>query len=106
MSDVMLSVSSDEREMKCDCEDEREGLSSGGVVGITLTLTLLVSLPVGVVIGWISKGCMMRSGVDSREREKGHGVIYEEPSGPVVKTDIPLSPNQAYGQVNTQRRRN
>ena len=100
---------SDDSCKKCECEDdesEGDSLSSGGVVGITLSLTLLVSLPVGVVIGCLVMWCMMRSRVDWEQREKvelQEGVIYEEACGPVVKTDIPLSPNQAYGQVHTQR---
>ena len=36
--------------------------------------------------------------------EQPQGVIYEEPGPGLVDTAIPLTDNQAYGHINTQRR--
>ena len=75
-------------------------------MAITLTITLLVSLPVGVVIG--SCGTIRRGGERGerkrkrKKREELVAAIYEEPVHS-VETAIPLSENQAYGQVSTQR---
>ena len=93
---------------ECD-EDDSVSLSTGVIVAITLVLTLLVSLPVGVIIGVCATWCICKScGVQEKEQQLKGGtnvVIYEEPDVK-IDTDIPLSDNQAYGHVNTQRRRN
>ena len=73
-------------------------------MAITLTITLVVSLPVGVVIGCCGMWFTMkrrgggRGGVEKREL----AAIYEEPAPP-VETAITLSENQAYGRVSSQR---
>ena len=98
--------------MVCN-EQERDGLSTAAVVGLTLSLTLLVTLPVGVAIG----GCAGVWCVERRRRRRRRGdggggekrelgVIYEEPAVPAVaETTISLSDNMAYGHVPTTRRR-
>ena len=71
---------------------------------ISTIVSVLVSLPVGVAIG--SFLFAIRRGGERRERKKKKeefgGAIYEEPVHS-VKTAIPLSENQAYGQVSSQR---
>ena len=72
-------------------------------------------LPVGVVIGLclpqIVRRCSGGNGGGrdgdnedkKRKRKKEQELqtaIYEEPTAPSVETAIPLSENQAYGQVN------
>ena len=96
---------------ECD-EDDSVSLSIGGAVAITLVLTLLVSLPVGVMIGCYGMWCIVKSHKYNLQQEKEqqlHGgtnvVIYEE-LDVKIDTGIPLSDNQAYGHVNMQRRRN
>ncbi|CAI8025147.1 Titin [Geodia barretti] len=74
-------------------------LSTGGAVAITFTITLLVSLPVGVVIGLLLPQAVRRcvGGVrrmKRREGEEDEGDIYEEPDK--MATVIPLSQNEAY----------
>ena len=90
-------------------EDDSRSLSTGGAVAITLVLSILVSLPVGVIIGIYLSRCISKSrGVQEKEQQLKGGtnvVIYEEPDVK-IETDIPLSDNQAYGHVNMQRRRN
>ena len=90
-------------------DDDSVNLSTGGAVAITLVLSILVSLPVGVIIGVCVTWCICKSrGVQEKERQLKGGtnvVIYEEPDVE-IETDIPLSDNQAYGHVNMQRRRN
>ena len=95
--------------MVCN-EQERDGLSTAAVVRLTLSLSLLVTLPVGVAIGGCAGVCAERrrrrrgdgGGGDKREL----GVIYEEPAGPAVaETTISLSDNMAYGHLPTTRRR-
>ena len=81
--------------------------SEGESTEVALTLTLLVSLPVGVVIGCLTMWCIVRrrrgggggeeGGVEKREM----GAIYEEPTQP-LESVISLSDNQAYGQVLTR----
>ena len=94
-------------------EDDSPSLSTGGAVAITLVLTLLVSLPVGVMIGCYGMWCIVKSHKYNLHQEKEkeqqlkggtNVVIYEEPDVK-IETDIPLSDNQAYGHVNMQRRR-
>ena len=75
-------------------------LSAGATAGITL----VVSLPVGVVIGLGVAWCVWRYGQGSTSEspqqniEQLQGAIYEEPQ----EIAIPLGDNQAYGHVNTQ----
>ena len=96
----------------CDGGDESEGLSTGAVVGITMALTLLVALPVGAVIGVCVSWCVWKSlyGQHYETKQKLQGAnaaaIYEDPEASGVReTAIPLSHNQAYGQVDLQGRR-
>ena len=98
--------------MVCN-EQERDGLSTAAAVGLTLSLTLLVTLPVGVAIG----GCAGVWCVERRRRRRRRGdggggdkrelgVIYEEPAVPAVaESTISLSDNMAYGHLPTTRRR-
>ena len=71
-----------------------------------MALTLLLSLPVGVVIGFSGAWYIWRrgrgpSGQDT-ETEQLQGDIYEVPDPEPVKTAISLTDNQAYGQFNTE----
>ena len=93
-----------------ECDDDNSvSLSTGVIVAITLVLTLLVSLPVGVIIGCYGMWCIMKSHKQQEKVQQLQGgtnvVIYEE-LDVKIDTDIPLSDNQAYGHVNMQRRRN
>ena len=96
-----------------DGGDECEGLSTGAAVGITIALTLLVALPVGVVIGVGVSWCVWKSlyGQNYETKQKklqgaNAAAIYEDPEATGVReTAIPLSHNQAYGQVDLQGRR-
>ncbi|CAI8041763.1 Hemicentin-2 [Geodia barretti] len=79
--------------------------ATGVAVVISTIVSVLVSLPVGVAIG--SFLFAIRRGGERGERKKKKkeefgGAIYEEPVHS-VKTAIPLSENQAYGQVSSQR---
>ena len=85
---------------------ESEGESTEVVAALSITVTLLVSLPVGVAIGCLTMWCIVRrrgggggeeGGVEKREM----GAIYEEPTQP-LESVISLSDNQAYGQVLTR----
>ena len=86
---------------------ESEGESTEVVAALSITVTLLVSLPVGVAIGCLTMWCIVRrrrgggggeeGGVEKREM----GAIYEEPAQP-LESVISLSDNQAYGQVPTR----
>ena len=97
----------------CDGGDESEGLSTGAAVGISVALTLLVVLPVGVVIGVCVSWCVWKSlyGQHYETKQKklqgaNAAAIYEDPEASGVReTAIPLSHNQAYGQVDLQGRR-
>ena len=99
--------------MITDSDDgNSDSLSIGDAVAITLVLSILVSLPVGVMIGCYGMWCIMKSHKYNLQQEKEQQlkegtnvVIYEEPDVK-IETDIPLSDNQAYGHVNMQRRRN
>ena len=70
---------------------------------ISIIITLLVSLPVGVVIGLTlpkvvrscGQGVRRRRRWENKEREEEEGEIYEEPDK--MATVIPLSENEAYG---------
>ena len=107
LSDITVpSTSSDDRDM-CD------SISTSSVVAITFTITLLVILPVGVAIGMFVLWCVWKgqSGNNEKIKNGDHqleganvAAIYEEPA--TVETEITLSENQAYGHINTQRRRN
>ena len=95
--------------------------SIGTVAGISVTITLLMALPVGVLIGcwgaWCVRKCnkFIRSGwyregthVQPKQQpqeqlQRPQEAIYEEPGpgpGP-VNTAIPLKKNQAYGHAST-----
>ena len=86
---------------------ESEGEATEVVAALSITVTLLVSLPVGVAIGCLTMWCIVRrrrgggggeeEGVEKREM----GAIYEEPTQP-LESVISLSDNQAYGQVRTR----
>ena len=71
-----------------------------------MTLTLLLSLPVG---GVISAWCIWRRGRGPSgqgtevKMEQLQGGIYEVPDPEPVKTTIPLTDNQACGEVNIYR---
>ena len=90
------------------CKSEEEVLSAGAVAGIAVTVTLLLALPVGVAIGlgvaWYGKRCgqspSIHSEDDQHKSQQVQEAIYEEPP----ETAIPLSDNQAYGHIDTQRR--
>ena len=85
---------------------DSKGESTEVAVALSITVTLLVSLPVGVAIGCLTMWCIVRrrgggggeeGGVEKREM----GAIYEEPTQP-LESVISLSDNQAYGQVLTR----
>ena len=88
------------------CKSEGEVLSAGGAAGIAVTVTLLLALPVGVVIGLGVAWYVMRRGRDptseghQQKMEQVQEAIYEEPP----ETTIPLSDNQAYGHFDIQRK--
>ena len=88
------------------CKSEGEVLSAGAVAGIAVTVTLLLTLPVGVVIGLGVAWYVMRRGRDptseghQQKMEQVQEAIYEEPP----ETTVPLSDNQAYGHIVTQRK--
>ena len=72
-------------------------------MAISTIISVLVSLPVGVVIG--SCGAIRRGERGEKKKKKRKelvAAIYEEPVHS-VETAIPLSENQAYGQVSSQR---
>ena len=83
------------------CKSEGEVPSAGAVAGIAVTVTLLLTFPVGVVIGvgvaWYGKRCGQgpTSEGDQHKSQQVQEAIYEEPS----ETAIPLSDNQAYNVV-------
>ena len=90
--------------MSNDEESERAGLSTGAVVGITLAITAIVLLPVGLVLGCCGMWWyMMRRGATSGQKvAQLQAAIYEEPATPEVEpATMPLTDNQAYGHVNT-----
>ena len=89
-------------------EEKGDSLSTGGIVAITLVLTLLVSLPMGVMIGCCGMWCIIKPHKYNPHEEKGQQLqeetnvdLYEVPDF-LVETNIPLSQNEAYGL--TQRR--
>ena len=86
---------------------EERDFSAGAAAGITFTITLLVALPVGVVIGLGMSWCIWRRGQgptseipQQKTEQQLQGAIYEEP----VETVIPLSDNLAYGHVDLKRK--
>ena len=86
-------------------EVEGDSLSTATVAALSVSLTLLVYLPLGVAIGCFSMWCIMRKRQEGRGSEKREmvGVIYEEPAlPPKAETVISLSENQAYGQVTSR----
>ena len=83
--------------MDCDLSTD-DGLSAGAAAGITFTITLLVAVPVGVVIGLGVAWWVWRHGqgpTSEKMEQQGQGADYVKPP----ETAIPLSDNQAYGQV-------
>ena len=75
------------------------------VAVLSVSLTLLVCLPLGVAIGCVSMWCIMRKKQEGRGSKKREmvDVIYEEPApSPKAETVISLSENQAYGQVTSR----
>ena len=80
------------------CKSEGEVLSAGAVAGIAVTVTLLLTFPVGVVIGvgvaWYGQKCGQgpTSEGDQHKSQQVQEAIYEEPPD----SAIPLSDNQAY----------
>ena len=92
-----------------DGGDESVGLSTGAAVGIAVALTLPVGVVIGVGVSW----CVWKSfyGQHYETKQKklqgaNAAAIYEDPEATGVReTAIPLSHNQAYGQVDLQGRR-
>ena len=66
------------------------------------TITCLMSFPVGIVLGCCIVWFTMRIRNKRKQKKREQGAIYEEPALPVGMTTIPLSGNQAYGQVSTR----
>ena len=89
------------QEMECDSQI----LSSGAVAGIAVTISVLLALPLGVLIGcwgvWYRKRWSRKDTQKKQQQQLQGAAIYEEP-GP-VGTAIPLSDNLAYGHVSRQR---
>ncbi|CAI8036846.1 hypothetical protein GBAR_LOCUS20640 [Geodia barretti] len=75
------------------CSSDENGFSVDAVAGLSVTLTLLVVLPVGVVFGCCGMWCLMKS--RGRKKRRMAPPLYEEPVKPVFS----LTENQAYGQV-------
>ena len=75
------------------CSSDENGLSVDAVAGLSVTLTLLVVLPVGVVFGCCGMWCLMKS--RGRKKRRMAPPLYEEPVKPVFS----LTENLAYGQV-------
>ena len=80
-------------------------------MGISVALTLLVTLPVGVVIGGVGVSWWVGRARYGRPREKKQSLgtssaVYEDPAllDTATVTDISLSQNQAYGHINTRQR--
>ena len=89
-------------------DDGEDTCKTGAVAGIAVTVTLLLALPVGVVIGlgmaWYGKrhdqGPSIHGEDEQHKSQQVQEAIYEEPP----ETAIPLSDNQAYGHIDIQRR--
>ncbi|CAI8034956.1 hypothetical protein GBAR_LOCUS19631 [Geodia barretti] len=91
----------------CTTSTRTDTIAIGVAVAISTIISALVSLPVGVVIGSCATFfAMLRRGErGERKKKKKEGLgqaIYEEPVQS-VETAIPISENQAYGQVSSQR---
>ena len=87
------------------------GAFAGAVAGTTFSITVLMALPVGVLIGCWGAWCVRRRGkgrgsrsTQQEQPQQLQGAIYEEPGPGPADTAIPLTDNQAYGHVNMQRR--
>ena len=77
---------------------EGECLSTATAVVLTLFISLLVFLPLGVSIGCVNMWCIMR-----RRGGGDVGAVYEEMFPPPnAETVISLSENQAYGHVTSR----
>ena len=80
-------------------------ISAGAVAGIVGVITLLVTFPVGVVLGCCSMWYMKRQGRGStnesvqQRMEQLKEDIYDLP----LATAIPVSDNQAYGHIDVKR---
>ena len=90
---------------------ESGGISAGAAAGVAIFITVLMSLPVGVLIGCWGAWCVRRRGkrrgprsTQQEQPQQLQGAIYEEPGPGLVDTAIPLTDNQAYGHINMQRR--
>ena len=83
------------------CSSDENGFSVDAVAGISVTLTLLVVLPLGVLLGYCGKWSLAKSRSytsatgDGKKETRTTSVVYEEPAAPVFS----LTQNRAYGQV-------
>ena len=83
------------------CSSDENGFSVDAVAGISVTLTLLVVLPVGVLLGYCRKWSLAKSRSytsatgDGKKETRTTSVVYEEAAAPVFS----LTQNRAYGQV-------
>ena len=83
------------------CSSDENGLSVDAVAGISVVLTLLVVLPVGVTLGYCGRWSLAKSRSstsatgDGNKERRTTSVVYEEPVAPVFS----LTQNRAYGQV-------
>ena len=73
-------------------------LPVGVVGGITLVVTLLVVLPVGVVLGCCGSWCLLRCRNNKKQKRANASPLYEEPVKP---SGFSLTENQVYGHVYT-----
>ena len=80
-------------------------ISAGAAAGIAGVITLLVTLPVGVVLGYCGMWCRKRQGQGStnesvqQRMEQLKEDIYDLP----LETAIPVSDNQAYAHIDVKR---
>ena len=98
---IVLRLDSSEDTCKCD----REDLSAGAAAGIAVTVTLLLVLPAGVIMGLgvalygMRRGRGATSEDGQQKSQQLQEAIYEEPP----ETAISLRDNQAYGHLDIQR---
>ena len=80
-------------------------VSTGVAAGIAGVITLLVTLPVGVILGCCSMWYMRRHGQGSttehlqQKTKQLKEDIYDEP----LQIAIPVNANQAYGHIDVKR---
>ena len=86
-------------EVKSVDATNNDSLSTGAAVSIFVAITLLITLPVGVVIGLGLAWCVWRCGdgptsecPQQKNQQQLQGAIYEKPQ----ESAIPLRGNQAY----------